>query len=145
MPDYPQPGLRASRRRRRLIGQIDYSNPTVLQRFEELLNPANWIAAQDAYTYFNATSPNGGAWAEATGTVPPGTKQTIIQQETAGLIRAGVDPATAAAQANSDVTAVLTSANADPSQATSAPSSISDWLVIGAIGLAGFFAISRLL
>lgn len=136
------------RRRRRLLGQIDYSNPTIVQRFEELLNPANWIRAQDAFNYFNATSPNGGSWAELTGTVPPGTKQTIIQQETDNLIKAGVDPATAAAQANQDVTTVLKSSNADPSQASIAPgmiSSIWDYLAIGAIGLAGFFAVKRLL
>jgi hypothetical protein len=64
----------------------------------------------------------------ATGNVSPAQKQNLIAQQTAAMIAAGADPATAAAQANQDVTAVLTSysgpgafgvpwAGADPSQA----------------------------
>lgn len=149
MPVYLNPTVRASlRRRRRLlggsitVGGVRVSTPD--------FNPVDWWNALGAENYFTSTAGNQGAWwAAFTGTVPPQTKQTIVQQETQGLIKAGVDPATAAAQANSDVTNTLLAANADPSQVLTpdltAPSSISDWLVIGAIGLAGFFAASRLL
>lgn len=62
----------------------------------------------------------------ATGNVDPWTKQQLVDQETAQQVAAGVDPATAAQQANSDVTGVLSTytmggddkIGADPSQAS---------------------------
>ena len=53
----------------------------------------------------------------ASGTLTSGQSQAIPQQETAGLIQAGMDPAAAAAQSQSDVNAALTEAGAAPSQA----------------------------
>ena len=73
----------------------------------------------------------------ATGNVSPAQKQNLIAQQTASLIASGMDPATAAAQANADVTTVLTTysgpgafgvpwTGADPSQAWTAQAA--DWL-----------------
>lgn len=69
----------------------------------------------------------------ATGDVDPWTKQELVDNETATQVAAGVDPTTAADQAQSDVTDVLTTftmggddkVGADPSQASgiSIPSS----------------------
>ena len=64
----------------------------------------------------------------ATGNISPAQKQALIQQQTQNMIAAGADPATAAAQAQQDVTTVLTTysgpgafgvpwTGADPSQA----------------------------
>ncbi len=62
----------------------------------------------------------------STGAVDPWTKNEIVQNETAGLIQAGMDSTTAYNQAYGDVTNVLTSftlgggdpVGADPSQAS---------------------------
>ena len=61
-----------------------------------------------------------------TGNVDPWTKQEIIDQEAAGQVQAGADPATAQAQAEHDVTTTLKTftlggddrVGADPSQAS---------------------------
>lgn len=141
----------AMRRRRRLLGSV---NVFGIRVSSPDFNPVDWWNALNAENYFTATAGNQGAWwAAFTGTIPPQTKQKIVQQETENLIKAGVDPATAAAQATQDVTTVLKASNADPSQAggllipglTGASSSIWDWIAIGSIGLAGFFAVKKLL
>lgn len=66
------------------------------------------------------------AW---TGNVDPWTKQEIVDQEAAGQVQAGADPATAQATAEADVTNTLKTftlggddkVGADPSQSTLAP------------------------
>jgi hypothetical protein len=60
-------------------------------------------------------------WRAASGTVDPWTKANLQQDETQGLVQASGNSgqytaATAATQSGSDVTTVLTQANADPSQ-----------------------------
>ena len=52
----------------------------------------------------------------ATGTVSQEQKDALVAQARADLIRAGMSPAEAQAQAYSDITASLISDNADPSQ-----------------------------
>lgn len=68
----------------------------------------------------------GTVYSAVTGNVDPYTKQEIIDQEAAGNVQAGADPATAKAQAESDVTQTLKTftlggddkVGADPSQST---------------------------
>ena len=60
----------------------------------------------------------GDLWNAATGTLTEAQKNNLIAQQTAGVTAAGGNPATDSAQANADVTAVLTANNADPSQAS---------------------------
>jgi len=60
-------------------------------------------------------------------------KAEIVQQETKDLIRAGMDAEKARTQAESDVTAVLISNNADPSQAEMP---LWQWIALGGAGLA---------
>lgn len=151
MPIYlvPQARSRRSRRRQRLGSFSDWFPSW---------NPLTWLPASTveselgkAYTYVTApigspgTIPGTSGIADVIhnatyGTLTDSQKQAIVQQEVAGLVRAGVDPATAAAQANSDVTNVLTASNADPSQT---PGQAADYLAIGAVALAALFAVSR--
>lgn len=67
----------------------------------------------------------GVVWRASTGSVDPWTKAELIDQQTQAQIQAGADPATAAAQAQQDVTNTLSTftlggsdqLGADPSQA----------------------------
>lgn len=64
----------------------------------------------------------GSIWNAATGTLTQAQKDALVAQQVAGVTRASgsgpVDSAAITAQAQSDVTAVLTADNADPSQAS---------------------------
>jgi len=60
-------------------------------------------------------------WNAATGTLTQAQKDALVAQQVASVTQAGGgsgDPAQIAAQAQSDVTTVLTQDNADPSQAS---------------------------
>lgn len=67
------------------------------------------------------------------GTVSANQKKALVQQETQGLVQAGMDPASAATQASQDITGVLVSSGADPSQ-SSFPT-VTNWLLIGGVVL----------
>jgi len=64
----------------------------------------------------------GSIWNAATGTLTQAQKQALIDQQVAEVTKASgsgpVDTTSIAAQAEHDVTAVLTGDNADPSQAS---------------------------
>lgn len=64
----------------------------------------------------------GAIWNAATGTLTAAQKQALVNQQIAGVTQASgsgpVDTAGITAQANQDVTTVLTMNNADPSQAS---------------------------
>jgi hypothetical protein len=72
-----------------------------------------------------------------TGTLTQGQSAAIQQNETSGLIQAGMNPSAAATQAQSDVNTVLTMNNAAPSQAWSwaSLSTLEKGLIIGGGGL----------
>lgn len=61
-------------------------------------------------------------WNAATGTLTQAQKQALIDQQIAGVTKASggaaIDSSSIATQAEKDVTTVLTSNNADPSQAS---------------------------
>lgn len=80
---------------------------------------------------------------ELTGTLSQSQKNQIINSEVTGMVTAGADPATALAQATSDVTKVLQANNADPSQDPSLAIPVWEWAVLGAAGLIGVLILTR--
>lgn len=87
-------------------------------------NPASgWLDQLDLWLLQNTNKYVGAVIGEVTGganlygTLSAGQKRALIQQETAQLVQAGMDPSSAYAQATYDVTGVLIKNNADPSQA----------------------------
>ena len=88
-------------------------------------------------TFGQGATPSGLLFSAATGNVSPQQKANLVAQQTAAMIKAGADPATAAAQASSDVTTTLMTASgpgafgipwtgADPSQAWT--TQLTNWL-----------------
>lgn len=87
-------------------------------------NPASgWLDRLDLWLLQNLGPQTGAALSvvtgspNASGTLSDGQKSALIQQEADQLVKAGMDPQSAIAQATADVTGVLVNRNADPSQA----------------------------
>jgi hypothetical protein len=132
---------RAHARRSGLGQQIDPASGMPIMDLEAgtyapgppALPPDTWFTN----TFGQGAAPSGLLFSAATGNVSPAQKQNLIAQQTAAMIKAGADPATAAAQASSDVTTTLMTASgpgafgvpwtgADPSQAWT--TQLSNWL-----------------
>lgn len=84
------------------------------------------------------------------GTLTDSQVQAIAQQNAQGLVSAGMSPADAQKQALSDVHAVLTLNQADPSQSVitatgnaAMSSSLWDWVLVIGAGALGVWAVSR--
>jgi hypothetical protein len=89
----------------------------------------NWLAAHTI----------GVLWSGGSGTVDPWSKEKLIEDETNSLIAGGMDPQSARAQAESDITGSLKASGADPSQANTVGrisgqlAQIGNWLLIAGL------------
>ena len=72
-------------------------------------------------------------WSGVTGTVDPWSKAGQISEQAAAYTRAGMDPRSAEAQAESDVTNALRAAGADPEQIPDYMKQLGDLLTIALI------------
>ena len=82
-------------------------------------------------------------WRGATGTVDPWTKNNQVAAETETMVQAGADPATAAAQAQADVTGALKSQKADPTDAqnglASSVNQAKNYIIIAVVVIAAIY------
>lgn len=100
------------------------------------LNPLRWIYDAEAYWYNVANGIQ-----NLDGTYTAKGKQQMQDSQAAALIKASggkMPPADAQAQAAADLTAVLVSDNADPTQD---PFAVGNWMKYAAIAAAGLAAI----